>query len=59
LSGSQFTQTNTCGASLASGASCTIQAVFAPTLAGDASAVISVTVPGAPPSTVTLSGYGL
>ncbi len=59
LSGSQFTQTNTCGSSLAPGASCTIQAVFAPTVTGNASAVISVTVPGAPPSTVTLSGYAL
>lgn len=59
LAGSQFTQTNNCGTSLASGASCTIQAVFAPTVTGNASAVISVTVPGAPPSTVTLSGYAL
>jgi len=55
---SSFTQSNTCGASLASGASCTIQAVFAPTASGNASAVISVKVPGAPPSTVTLVGYG-
>jgi hypothetical protein len=53
-----FTQTNTCGASLASGQSCTIQSVFAPTASGNASAVISVKVPGAPPSTVTLVGYG-
>ena len=59
LTGSaEFTQTNTCGASLASGASCTIQAVFAPTASGSVSALISVSVPGAPPSTVTLAGYG-
>ncbi len=59
LTGSaEFTQTNTCGPSLASGASCTIQAVFAPTASGNVSAVVSVSVPGAPPSTVTLVGYG-
>jgi FG-GAP-like repeat/Abnormal spindle-like microcephaly-assoc'd, ASPM-SPD-2-Hydin/FG-GAP repeat len=59
LTGSaEFTQTNSCGASLASGQSCTIQAVFAPTASGNVSAVISVKVPGAPPSTVTLVGYG-
>ena len=59
LTGSaEFTQTNTCGPSLASGASCKIQAVFAPTASGNVSAVVSVTVPGAPPSTVTLFGYG-
>jgi hypothetical protein len=55
---SSFTQTNTCGLSLASGQSCTIQAVFAPTTEGNLSAVISVTVPGVPASTVTLAGYG-
>jgi hypothetical protein len=54
---SSFTQTNTCGASLAAGQSCTIQAVFAPTAGGNLSAAISVTVPGAPPSTVTMVGY--
>jgi hypothetical protein len=60
LTGSaEFTQTNTCGSSLASGQSCTIQAVFAPTASGNVSAVISVTVPGAPPSKVTVAGFGL
>jgi hypothetical protein len=35
LTGSaEFTQTNTCGASPASGQSCMMQAVFAPTLSG-------------------------
>ena len=60
LSGSTtFTQTNTCGSSLASGKSCQIQLLFAPTVSGlPVSAVVTVTVPGAPPSTVSVSGFG-
>jgi hypothetical protein len=55
---SSFSQTNTCGKSVEPGKSCQIQLVFAPTASGNVSAVISVTVPGARASTVTLAGYG-
>jgi hypothetical protein len=60
LSGSAaFTQTNTCGSSLASGKSCQIQLLFAPTVSGlPVSAVVTVTVPGAPSSTISMSGFG-
>ena len=60
LSGSAaFTQTNTCGSSLASGKSCQIQLLFAPTVSGlPVSAVLTVTVPGAPPSVVNMTGFG-
>ena len=54
----EFSQTNNCGATLASGRSCQFQLVFAPTATGSAAAVLSVTVPGAPASTVTLAGSG-
>jgi hypothetical protein len=36
-----FTQTNTCGATLAAGASCTFNIVFTPTVAGNASGLLS------------------
>ena len=54
-----FTQTNTCGASIAAGASCTIMVTFAPTQAGSRSASLSITdnAPGSP-QTVSLSGTG-
>jgi len=55
---SQYKQMNNCGASLEAGKSCQIELVFAPIVAGQASASLSVTVPGAPASTVTLLGYG-
>jgi uncharacterized protein (DUF2141 family) len=59
LTGSpQFSQTNNCGATLASGRSCQFQVVFAPTATGSVTALLSVTVPGAPASTVTFLGYG-
>jgi FG-GAP-like repeat/Abnormal spindle-like microcephaly-assoc'd, ASPM-SPD-2-Hydin len=53
-----FTQTNNCGKALASGKSCQIQGVFAPTTTGPFTGSISVTVPGAPASTMTFVGYG-
>jgi hypothetical protein len=40
---SSFTQTNTCGASLAAGASCTLTVAFSPAAAGSFSATLSVT----------------
>jgi hypothetical protein len=57
-SGSQpFSQTNTCGASVAVGASCTISVVFDPSAAGPSTATLSVNA-GVQPSTINLSGTG-
>jgi hypothetical protein len=59
----QFSQTNTCGpfpATVAAGASCTVNVTFVPTLGGARSA--SVTVNVAAPAfarSVALSGTGL
>ena len=55
----QFSQTNTCGTSVAAGASCTINVVFRPTTAGAKSATLSVTPTGGTAKTVSLSGTGL
>ena len=54
-----FSQTNTCGTSVAPGASCTISIIFTPTMAGARSASLSVSdnAPGSP-QTVTLTGTG-
>jgi FG-GAP-like repeat/Abnormal spindle-like microcephaly-assoc'd, ASPM-SPD-2-Hydin/FG-GAP repeat len=54
-----FTQTNTCGASVAAGASCSIQVTFTPTAAGAASANLTMTdnAPGSPHA-MTLTGIG-
>lgn len=54
-----FVQTNGCGASVAAGASCTIQVSFAPTATGAASGTLSLTdnASGSPQS-VTLTGTG-
>ncbi|MBR7837969.1 discoidin domain-containing protein [Actinospica durhamensis] len=55
-----FSQTNTCGSSLAAGATCTVSVKFAPTAAGAASGSLSV-ASSAPnsPLTVALSGTGV
>ncbi|MEO9237082.1 MAG: choice-of-anchor D domain-containing protein, partial [Jatrophihabitantaceae bacterium] len=54
-----FAQTNTCGASIAAGASCTVSVTFRPTAAGSRSGSVSVTSNAAnSPSTVALSGTG-
>jgi hypothetical protein len=60
-SGSQpFSQTNTCGTSLASGASCTIRVVFDPASVGAATATLSIQAGnGAGTRTVALSGTGV
>ncbi len=58
LTGANFSQTNNCGGALAAGKSCQIQIVFAPTALQNYTATLSVTIPGAPPSTVALTGYG-
>ena len=52
-----FTQTNTCGTSLAAGATCTISVSFTPNSTGAKSAVLNV-VDAVGTQTVTLSGTG-
>jgi hypothetical protein len=54
-----FSQTNTCGTSIAAGGSCTVSVKFAPTASGSASGTLSVasSAPGSP-LTVALSGTG-
>jgi len=55
-----FTQTNTCGSSLAGGASCTINVAFAPTTAAAASGTIAVSYPGMlTPVSVAVTGTGI
>jgi len=52
-----FTQTNTCGTSLAVGSTCVISVTFAPTVAGALTASVSVSDgAAASPQTVALSG---
>lgn len=54
-----FTQTNTCGASLAAGASCAISVTFAPTAPGSLSGTLTVTDNAATPvQSVSLAGTG-
>jgi hypothetical protein len=54
-----FSETNTCGSSIAAGGSCTVSVKFAPTASGAASGTLSVasSAPGSP-LTVALSGTG-
>ena len=53
-----FSQTNTCGTSLAAGASCTVAVRFAPTAAGNRTGTLTITAAGVT-STVPLSGTGV
>jgi F5/8 type C domain/Pectate lyase superfamily protein/Abnormal spindle-like microcephaly-assoc'd, ASPM-SPD-2-Hydin len=55
-----FSQTNTCGSSIAAGGSCTVIVKFAPTASGAASGTLSVasSAPGSP-LTVALTGTGV
>jgi hypothetical protein len=54
-----FSQTNTCGSSVAAGGNCTINAVFTPTVAGARTASVSVNDNASgSPQTVALSGTG-
>ncbi len=56
---SDFAQTNTCGSSVAAGASCFIKVTFTPTVSGARSASISVSDNGGgSPQTVNLVGTG-
>jgi hypothetical protein len=55
-----FSQSNTCGGSIAAGASCTVSVKFTPTAAGSASGSVSVASNAAgSPLTVALSGTGV
>jgi hypothetical protein len=58
VSGKQFSQTNTCGASVAVGGTCTINVVFKPTVKGPITATLYVDLKGAGTQTVALSGSG-
>lgn len=54
-----FAQTNTCGSSIAAGASCTISVTFTPTASGTRPGTVTVTGNAAnSPTTVALSGTG-
>ncbi len=54
-----FTVTNTCGTSLAAGASCTLTATFKPTVIGSRTATITITDNASPTTqTVSLTGTG-
>ena len=62
LSASSFSMgTNTCGATLASGANCTVQVIFTPAASGGSSASLVVSSSNSSPNqvTVALSGGGL
>ncbi len=55
-----FAQTNTCGAQLAAGTSCTIDVSFLPTQPGPASGTLTITDDAAgSPREVSLSGFGI
>lgn len=55
-----FSQTSTCGASLAAGATCTINLVFSPVLGGTSTATLSINAGGgAGTKSVSLSGTGV
>ncbi len=55
-----FTQTNTCGSSLAAGGSCNINVTFTPTAAGPRTGTLTVSHNAAnSPGTVALSGTGV
>ena len=53
-----FSQTNTCGSSIAAGSSCTVNVKFTPTTAGSRTGNLTVTASGIT-STVPLSGTGV
>jgi hypothetical protein len=59
-SGAPFTQTNTCGTSLAAGAQCSISVTFAPTTSGTQTGTVSITDSAAnSPQSIALKGSGL
>jgi hypothetical protein len=59
MNSGDFTQTNTCGASVAVGASCTINVTFTPTAAGPRSGTLTINDNASgSPQTVALAGAG-
>ena len=57
--GGDFSQTNTCGTSIAAGASCTVNVSFRPTASGARTGSLTITSNATnSPTTVTLSGTG-
>lgn len=58
--GSDFSQANTCGASVASGATCNVNVTFKPTAAGSRTATVSIADnAGHSPQTVSLTGNAI
>ncbi|MEV0271170.1 choice-of-anchor D domain-containing protein [Hamadaea sp. NPDC050747] len=53
-----FSQTNTCGSSIAAGSSCTVNVVFTPTASGTRTGTLALTASGIT-NTVPLSGTGV
>ena len=54
-----FAQTNTCGASIAAGASCTVNVTFTPSTASSVSGTVTITSNATNnPTTITLTGTG-
>ncbi|HEY6290007.1 MAG TPA: FG-GAP-like repeat-containing protein [Terriglobia bacterium] len=60
VSGAGFAETNTCGASLATGANCEVSVTFTPSSTGTATGALTLTdsVPGSP-QTIALTGTGV
>jgi len=55
-----FAQTNTCGTTVKAGKNCTISVTFSPTVAGEATGVVTITDNATnSPQTITLSGDGI
>jgi hypothetical protein len=55
----EYAQTNTCGSSIAAGASCTVNVTFTPTAAGTRTGAVTITSNAAnSPSTIALTGTG-
>lgn len=54
-----YTQTNTCGATLPSGAACTIAVAFSPTATGSQAGTLTVSSTNAPAMTASLAGIGI
>ena len=58
--GGDFSQTNTCGSSVAPGASCTIKVTFKPTTAGTRTGTVTITDNASPATqTIKLTGTGV
>jgi hypothetical protein len=59
ISGTGYTQTNTCGTSIAAGGTCTITVTFAPTVSGAAPGSVTITDSASnSPQSITLTGTG-